>query len=69
MELDKNIKAFVIHNNSSSLELRMIIYQAKKVQIALLMAEKITVPAKYLNFADIFSEKSANILLEQIRAN
>ena len=41
----------------------MTIYPAKKVQIALSLAEKVIVLAKYLDFADIFLEESANILL------
>ena len=33
------------------------------------MVKEVIVLAKYTNFADIFLEKSANICLEQIRAN
>ena len=35
----------------------------------MLLAKKVTVPAKYLDFTDIFLEKSANVLLEQIEVN
>ena len=34
-----------------------------------LLAKKVTVPAKYLDFANIFLKKSANVLSEQIGAN
>ena len=63
--LDENIEAFVVH--VSSLELRMTIYLARKAQLALLLAEKITILAKYLDFAYVFLKNSANILWEQIR--
>ena len=33
------------------------------------MTKKVTVPAKYSDFANVFLKKSANILLEQIGAN
>ena len=52
--LDENIKAFVIHISSLSLRLKIIIHLAKKVSVL----------AKYSDFANVFSEKSANILLE-----
>ena len=45
----------------------MTIYPAEKVQIALLLAKKVTILVKYLDFANIFLKKSANILLEQNR--
>ena len=53
----------------SSLELRMSMHSAKKAQLALLLAKKVTVPIEYLDFADVFLEKSANILPERIGAN
>ena len=65
--LHENIKAFIVY--ISSLGLRMTIYLVRKSQIALLLAKKVTVPAKYLDFADVFPEKSANILLEQTGVN
>ena len=34
--------------------------------MALLLAKEVTVPAKYSDFADVFSKKLANILSEQI---
>ena len=33
------------------------------------MAEKVTVLAKYLDFADVFLKKSAEVLLEQTKIN
>ena len=42
---------------------KMIIYLASKAQIALLLFEKITIPEKYLNFANVFLKKSARVLL------
>ena len=47
----------------------MTIHTTKKDQIALLLAKKVTVLAKYLDFANVFSEKSANVFPEQTRAN
>ena len=47
----------------------MTIYLAKKAQIALLLAKKVTVLTKYLYFADVFLEKSVNILLKQTKVN
>ena len=35
----------------------------------MLLVEEVTVPVDYLDFADIFSEKSANVLPEQTGAN
>ena len=47
----------------------MIILPTNKAQIALLLAKKVTIAAKYLDFADAFLKKSANIFLKQIGAN
>ena len=41
----------------------MIIYPARKAQIALLIAKKITVPAKYVDFANKFLKKLAKVLI------
>ena len=57
--LDKNIEAFMVHVSFLSLESKMTIHSAWEAQIALLLAEKVTVPAKYSDFADVFSKKSA----------
>ena len=47
----------------------MTIYLARKAQLALLLAKKVTVPTKYSDFADVFLEKSANVLSQRTRAN
>ena len=67
MALDENIEAFAVYVNS--LESRIIIHLAREAQIALILAKKVTFPAKYSDFAIVFLEKSANILLEQTRVN
>ena len=48
---------------------KITIHLARKAQIALLLAEKVTIPAEYSDFAHVFLEKSANMLLEQTRVN
>ena len=53
----------------SSLGLRMTIHSARKAQLALLLAEKVTVPAEYSNFADVFLEELTNVLPWQTGAN
>ena len=65
--LDENVEAFVVH--VSSLRPKMTIYPAREAQFALLLAEEVTVPTNYSDFNDVFSEKSANVLLERTRAN
>ena len=65
--MGENVEAFVVH--VSSLGSRMTIYSAKKAQLALLLAKEVTVPTKYSDFADVFLEKLANILLERTGAN
>ena len=65
--LNENVEAFVVH--VSSLRLRMSIHPARKAQLALLLTKKVTLPIEYLDFADIFLEKSANVLPELTRAN
>ena len=53
----------------SSLGLKMTIHPARKAQLALLLAKKVTVPTKYSDFADVFSEKPPNVLPERTGAN
>ena len=67
--LDENIKAFVVHVSSLSLGSKMTIHPARKAQIASLLAEKITVLAKYSDFANVFSKESAEVLSERIGMN
>ena len=59
-ELDENMKAFLMH--VSSMRLRITILPARKAQIALLLAKKVSILAQCLDFANVFLEKSANIL-------
>ena len=42
----------------------MTIHPAKKAEIALWLAKKVTLPNKYLDFTNVFSKMSTNILLE-----
>ena len=65
--LDKNIKAFVGH--VSSLGSGMTIHPAREAQLALLLAEEVTVPVKYLDFADVFLQKPANVFPERTGVN
>ena len=65
--LDENVEDFVMH--VSSLRSRMTIHPAREAQLALLLAKQVTVPTKYSDFADVFLEKSANVLLELTGAN
>ena len=62
MALDENIKAFVVH--VSFIKAKMIIYSAKKAQMALLLAEKVIVLAKFWDFVNMFLKKSANVFPE-----
>ena len=47
----------------------MSIHLAQEVQISLLIAEKVTVPAEYLDFADVFSKESAKVLPKSTKIN
>ena len=65
--LDENVEAFVVH--VSSLRSKMTIHPAREAQLALLLTKEVTVPVEYSDFADVFSEKSANVLPERTGAN
>ena len=65
--LDKNVEAFVVY--VSSLGSRMSIHLAKEAQLALLLTEKVIKLTKYSDFANVFLQKSTNVLLERTRAN
>ena len=67
MALDENVKAFVVYVNF--LKLKMTIQLARKAQLILLLVEKVIVPAKYLDFSNMFLKKSANILPEWTKVN
>ena len=62
---NENIEAFVVY--ITFFTLKLIIYLARKAQIALFLAKKVIVPVKYSRFADVFLKKSAKILLKRIR--
>ena len=62
--LDENVKTFIVHMSSLSLRSKMTIHLAKKDQIAWLLTIKVTVPAEYWDFANVYSKKSAKVLLE-----
>ena len=47
----------------------MTIHLARKAQLALLLTKEVTVPVEYSDFADVFLEKSANVLPERTEAN
>ena len=64
--LNKNIGAFVIYVSFLSLRSKMTIYAAWKAQIASLLAKKVTVPAKYSDFANVFSKESAKVSSKRI---
>ena len=47
----------------------MTIHPAREAQIASLLAEEVTVPAEYSDFADVFSKESAEVLPERTGIN
>ena len=61
MALNENIVAFVVYMSFLSLKSKMTIYPDWEAQIASLLVEKVTIPAKYADFFDIFSKKSAEM--------
>ena len=65
--LNENVEAFEVH--VTSLGLRMTIHLGREAQLALLLAKEVTVPTKYSDFADVFLEKSANVLSGRTGAN
>ena len=65
--MNENVKVFIVY--VSFLGLKMTIFSTRKAQLALLFAEKVTVPSKYSDFDDMFSEESANVLPEQTGVN
>lgn len=48
---------------------KILIYPDKKAWIAFLLIEKVTILDKYSDFANVFSEKKALVLLEQTNLN
>ena len=65
--LDKNIEAFLVY--IFSLTSKIIIHLAQEAQIALLLGKKVTVPAEYTDFVNIFLKKSAEVLPERTSIN
>ena len=65
--LDENVEVFVVH--MASLIWKMTIYLAQKAQIVLLLAKEVTVLVEYTHFTNVFSKKSAEMLLEQTSIN
>ena len=65
--MHENVEAFVVY--VSSLRSKISIHPARKAQLASLLTEKVTAPVEYLDFVDVFSEKSANVLPERTGAN
>lgn len=53
--MNKNVKDFIAYINQ--LANKITIYLAKKVNIVLLLVEKILILVKYLDFQDIFLKK------------
>ena len=47
----------------------MTIHPARKAQLVLLWGKEVTVPIEYLDFADVFLEKSANVFPERTWVN
>ena len=60
--LDENLEPFLVY--VYSMKLKITIYPVIEVHIALLLAKKVTILAKYLDFADVFLKKLANVLSE-----
>ena len=48
---------------------KMSIHLAQKTQIALLIAEKVNMPAQYSDFANVFLKKSAKVFPEYTEIN
>ena len=65
--LNENIEAFIVY--VAFFTSKMIIYLAQKTQIALLLAEKVTIPEEYSDFANIFSKKLVGVLSECMGIN
>lgn len=61
--LDQDMKGFVIYDLSLNLR-KMSIHPTYKAQIVLLIAEKASIFAKYLNFRNVFSKKSEKKLFK-----
>lgn len=65
--LDLGKEEFILHMAYPSAKIS--IYLACKAQIVLLMAKKVIIPIKYLNFADVFLKKSVIKLFKRFDIN
>ena len=65
--LDENVEAFLVY--MTFLTSKMLIHPTRKALVALLITKKVTVPAKYSDFADIFLKESVEMLLEHTGIN
>ena len=66
MMLNKHVEAFVVY---VTFLLTIAIYSFKKVQITLLIAKKVKILTKYLDFLDVFLEEKALILPKTTELN
>lgn len=57
--MDPSKEAFIVHVASLGLSSKISIHPAREPQIASLLAEEVTVLAKYLDFADVFFKETA----------
>ena len=64
--LDEYVEAFVLHMNFL---LTMTIYPIRKRKIVLLIAKKVKILTKYLDFSDVFLEKKTAILVKATKLN
>ena len=67
MALDENIEDFVVHMGLFISQIT--IYPARKVQIALLIADKVSILVKYLGFADGFSKELLEVFFKRTGIN
>ena len=65
--LNENVKAFVIY--MAFFILKMSIHPAQEAQTDFFIAKKVNVPAEYLDFANVFSKKSAEMLPKRTKIN
>ena len=66
--LNKNIEAFIVYMTSFNFNL-IPIYLAKEAQIVLLVAKKVKILIKYLDFSDVFFKEKASILSKATKLN
>lgn len=64
--LDEKVKIFVIY---VIFLLTMTIYLIRKIQIALLLIEKVIILKKYSDFSKVFFKKNISVLLKIIKLN